>query len=115
MGEERETVHLACLDAPETQHQFAELAWFGRATLSAVQLAVKRGAEVCLTELTPPLRGQGRPPHCPCHPGRWEGLHGSSDLRRAGAASPRALPPRRLSTTTRGPRYRGTAGLVGGG
>ena len=56
VSEEHETVHLACLDAPETQHQFAELAWFGRATLSAVQLAVKPGAEVCLTELTPPLR-----------------------------------------------------------
>jgi endonuclease YncB( thermonuclease family) len=56
VGEERETIHLACLDAPETQHQFAELAWFGRATLSAVQMAVKPGAEVCLTELTPPVR-----------------------------------------------------------
>lgn len=56
VGEERETIHLACLDTPETQHQFAELAWFGRATLSAVQLAVKPGAEVCLAELTPSLR-----------------------------------------------------------
>lgn len=56
VGEERETIHLACLDTPETEHQFAELAWFGRATLSAVQLEVKPGAEVCLTELTPPLR-----------------------------------------------------------
>ena len=56
IGGERETIHLACLDTPETQHQFAELAWFGRATLSAVQLAVKPGAEICVTELTPPLR-----------------------------------------------------------
>jgi len=56
VGEERETIHLACLDAPETQHQFAELAWFGRATLSAVQLAMKPGAEICLTELAPPQR-----------------------------------------------------------
>lgn len=56
VGEARETIHLACLDAPETQHQFAELAWFGRATLSAVQLAVKPGAEICLKELTPPVR-----------------------------------------------------------
>lgn len=56
VGEERETIHLACLDAPETLHQFAELAWFGRATLSAVQMAVKPGDEICLTELTPPIR-----------------------------------------------------------
>ena len=52
----RETIHLACLDAPETQHQFAELAWFGRTTLSAVQMAVKPGSEICLTELSPPVR-----------------------------------------------------------
>lgn len=50
---ETETIHLACLDAPETQHQFPELAWFGRATLSAIQLAVKPDAEVCLVEQTP--------------------------------------------------------------
>lgn len=56
VGGEQETIHLACLDAPETQHQFAELAWFGRATLSAVQMAVKPGAEICLQELTPPVR-----------------------------------------------------------
>lgn len=49
-----ETIHLACLDTPEIQHQFTEIGWFGRATLSAVQLGVKPGAEVCLTELTPP-------------------------------------------------------------
>jgi hypothetical protein len=44
IGEEQETIHLACLDTPETQHQFEELQWFGRATLSAVQIAVKPGA-----------------------------------------------------------------------
>lgn len=56
IGAESETIHLACLDAPEMGHQFPELAWFGRATLSAVQIAVKPGTEVCLTELTPPRR-----------------------------------------------------------
>jgi endonuclease YncB( thermonuclease family) len=60
IGEEPETVHIACLDAPETQHRFAELSWFGRATLSSVEMEVRRGDEVCLTEQVPPVRdGQG--------------------------------------------------------
>lgn len=59
-GKRREIVHLACLDAPETQHKYPELGWFGRATLSAVKLAVPAGAHVCLTEQTPPKRdGEG--------------------------------------------------------
>jgi endonuclease YncB( thermonuclease family) len=56
----REIVHLACLDAPETQHKYPELGWFGRATLSAVEMAVGAGAHVCLTEQSPPKRdGEG--------------------------------------------------------
>jgi endonuclease YncB( thermonuclease family) len=54
-GEERELIHVACLDAPETQHRFAELGWFGRATLSALQLEI-RATDVCLTESAPPQR-----------------------------------------------------------
>ena len=53
---EAETIHLACLDAPEVAHQFPELAWFGRATLSAIEMAVKPGAEICLVEQTPERR-----------------------------------------------------------
>ena len=57
---ESEIVHLACVDAPETQHQFPELAWFGRATVSAIRIAVKPGAEICLVEQKPVRRdGEG--------------------------------------------------------
>lgn len=55
-GTRREIVHLACLDAPETEHKYPELGWFGRATLSAVELEVPAGSHVCLTEQTPPRR-----------------------------------------------------------
>jgi endonuclease YncB( thermonuclease family) len=56
VGGEPETIHLACLDAPETEHQFPELAWFGRATVSAIELGLKPGAEICLVEQTPERR-----------------------------------------------------------
>ena len=52
-GKKREIVHLACLDAPETQHKYPELGWFGRATLSAVELAVPPGSHICVTEQSP--------------------------------------------------------------
>ena len=55
-GKRREIVHLSCLDAPETAHKYPQLGWFGRATLSAVELAVPPGAHVCTTEQTPPKR-----------------------------------------------------------
>ena len=55
-GKTREIVHLACLDAPETRHKYPELGWFGRATLSAVELAVPPGSHICVTEQTPPKR-----------------------------------------------------------
>jgi endonuclease YncB( thermonuclease family) len=59
-GKRREIVHPACLDAPETQHKYPQLGWFGRATLSAVELAVPPGAHICLTEQSPPKRdGEG--------------------------------------------------------
>jgi hypothetical protein len=45
LGDRLERVHAACLDAPETQHLFPELGWFGRATVSAVLLEVKPGDE----------------------------------------------------------------------
>lgn len=52
----REIVHLACLDAPETAHRYPQLGWFGRAALSAVEMAVGPGSAICLTEKTPPQR-----------------------------------------------------------
>ncbi len=55
-GELRETVHLACLDAPETHHRYPQLGWFGRATISAIELDVKPGDEICVSEHDPPLR-----------------------------------------------------------
>jgi len=59
-GEEREIVHVACLDTPESNHLFPALGWFGRAAMSAVETAVREGARVCLTEETPPRRdGKG--------------------------------------------------------
>ncbi len=59
-GERQETVHVACLDAPETEHKFPELGWFGRATLSAVRLDVRAGDAICVTELDPAQRdGEG--------------------------------------------------------
>jgi endonuclease YncB( thermonuclease family) len=50
----RETVHVACLDAPETGYDLAPLGFFGRATLSTLRAKVKSGDEVCLTEHSPP-------------------------------------------------------------
>ncbi len=54
----RETIHLACLDAPELHHQAPELLWFGRAASSALEIEVEPGARVCLTEQLPPWRDQ---------------------------------------------------------
>jgi endonuclease YncB( thermonuclease family) len=51
---ERETVHVACLDAPESRHRHQALGWFGRATESAVEIELGKGAQVCLTEHVPP-------------------------------------------------------------
>ncbi len=56
VGETAETVHLACLDTPETRHRSPQLAWFGRAALSWMEVEIKPGARVCLTEHEPPLR-----------------------------------------------------------
>ena len=54
-GDVRERVHAACLDAPETDHRFVELGWFGRAMVSAVRLEFDLGAEICVAEQSPPL------------------------------------------------------------
>jgi len=51
-----ETVHAACLDAPETKHKFPQLAWYGDTAYGAVGGLVRAGDRVCLTEDTPPQR-----------------------------------------------------------
>lgn len=57
VGTERETIHLACLDAPETRHhRFPQIAWFGRAAVSWLEFEIQRGDRVCLTEHSPQLR-----------------------------------------------------------
>lgn len=56
----RETVHLACLDAPEPTYSLSELAWFGRTAGEAVGGLVRSARAICLTEEDPPRRdGEG--------------------------------------------------------
>ena len=54
-GDVHERVHAACLDAPEVEHRFVELGWFGRAMVSAVRLEFDLGAVVCVADQVPPL------------------------------------------------------------
>ena len=55
-----QTIHIACLDTPEMQHEMPQVAWFGRAALSWLQLVVRPGDEICLTEESPPqVDGEG--------------------------------------------------------
>ncbi|HLF56767.1 MAG TPA: thermonuclease family protein, partial [Thermoanaerobaculia bacterium] len=51
-----ETVHLTCVDTPETRHRFPELAGYGGLAASAVESRAPAGASVCLIEETPPRR-----------------------------------------------------------
>ncbi len=53
---ETETVHVSCLDAPDTEHRYPQLGWFGRTTLGAIQVELTPGSELCLAEQDPPLR-----------------------------------------------------------
>jgi endonuclease YncB( thermonuclease family) len=52
----RETVHLACLDAPETRHRFPELAAYGTTAERAVASRAGPGSTLCLIEDAPPRR-----------------------------------------------------------
>ncbi len=51
-----ETVHLACLDAPESEHEFLSLGWFGRVAEGVAESLVRPGQEICLFEESPPQR-----------------------------------------------------------
>ncbi|MEO8503995.1 MAG: hypothetical protein ABI609_08875 [Acidobacteriota bacterium] len=55
-GGKTETVHAACLGAPQVQQRYPELAWFGRASTTGVASLVRAGQTVCLAEEQPPLR-----------------------------------------------------------
>ena len=53
---QRELIHVACLDTPESNRNVPALGWFGRAAMSVIEVEIERGALVCLTEQTPPRR-----------------------------------------------------------
>lgn len=61
-GGRRATVHLACLDAPETRHRFPELAWFGAEATAQVERLAPPGSSVCLFDENPPLGDRQRHP-----------------------------------------------------
>lgn len=56
VGGKRETVHAACLSAPQVQQRFPELSWFGREATSRLSTLLRAGQDVCLVEERPPLR-----------------------------------------------------------
>jgi endonuclease YncB( thermonuclease family) len=56
IGGRTETVHLAGIDAPETQHRYEELAWFGREAAAEVEAEIPRLTRaVCVADEAPPL------------------------------------------------------------
>lgn len=56
VGDHTETVHAACLAAPQNQQRFSELAWFGRESASAVANLLRAGQTVCLADEQPAQR-----------------------------------------------------------
>lgn len=54
-GRGPETVHLACVDAPEPGHPLPELSAFGEQAAGTVSLLARPGAEVCVREEGSPL------------------------------------------------------------
>lgn len=51
-----ETVHLACIDAPETRHRFPDLAFFGHEASARVEQLLAASPSLCLVEDDPPRR-----------------------------------------------------------
>jgi endonuclease YncB( thermonuclease family) len=51
-----ETVHLACVDAPETRHRFPELAFFGHEASARVEQLLAASPSLCLVEDEAPRR-----------------------------------------------------------
>jgi endonuclease YncB( thermonuclease family) len=54
-GQGTETVHLACIDAPEPGHPLPELSSFGEQSAGTVSLLARPGTTVCVTEERPAL------------------------------------------------------------
>jgi endonuclease YncB( thermonuclease family) len=54
-GAKKETVHLACVDAPGTQHQFPALSGLGADAREKVELLARPGFKLCLAEEIPAL------------------------------------------------------------
>lgn len=51
-----ETVHLACVDAPESRHRFPDLAFFGHEATARVEQLLAVSPSLCLVEDDPPRR-----------------------------------------------------------
>jgi endonuclease YncB( thermonuclease family) len=56
LGGRTETIHLACIDAPETRHRFPELAFFGHEAVARVEQLLATSPSLCLVEDDPPRR-----------------------------------------------------------
>jgi len=54
-GEKKETVHLACIDAPGTKHRFPVLSALGADARERVELLARPGFTVCVAEEIPAL------------------------------------------------------------
>src|SRR5262245_31718948 len=54
-GEKKETVHLACIDAPGTKHRFPALSALGGDARERVELLARPGFTVCVAEEVPAL------------------------------------------------------------
>ena len=51
-----ESVHLACIDAPESRHRFPDLAFFGHEATARVEQLLAASPSLCLVEDDPPRR-----------------------------------------------------------
>jgi endonuclease YncB( thermonuclease family) len=56
IGGKVETIHLACVDAPETRHRIPDLAFFGHEAAARVEQLLATSPSLCLVEDDPPRR-----------------------------------------------------------
>lgn len=56
IGGRVETIHLACIDAPETRHRIPDLAFFGHEAAARVEQLLATAPSLCLIEDDPPRR-----------------------------------------------------------
>jgi endonuclease YncB( thermonuclease family) len=55
VGEKKETIHLACVDAPGTKHSFPALSGLGADAREKVELLARPGFPICVAEEVPAL------------------------------------------------------------